>query len=49
MIRDHVYRRFHGGNGPKAFDPAACAYMSCRRPRADHEREFRPRVPDADR
>jgi hypothetical protein len=38
VITDHVFRIFgdgqHGG---------LCAYMNCRRPRAEHERVWRPR------
>lgn len=36
MIRDHVFGRFN--KTPWAADADACAYLSCRRPRAEHER-----------
>lgn len=37
-ITDHVWRRFHDAIRPVQVPPEACAFMSCRRPREDHER-----------
>lgn len=45
LIRDHVHRVFRQGTRPAGVAPGACAYMSCRRPAAEHERVFRPGRP----
>lgn len=51
LITDHV-RRAPGTSGTKygtlrsrgPYAERPCEYMNCRRPRAEHERAFRPRV-----
>ncbi len=40
MIRDHVWRPTHG-TGRYAHKRPECAYMNCRRPRAEHERSVK--------
>jgi hypothetical protein len=38
LITSHVWRKFNSISRPHGVAPGACAYMSCRRPRAEHER-----------
>ena len=39
LITGHVFRAFHSSIRPVDAKPGDCAYMNCRRPRSEHERE----------
>jgi hypothetical protein len=37
-VTDHAWLRFSESVRPHAVEPGACAFMNCRRPRAEHVR-----------